>query len=221
MDHHAGDVMTDASGAPIPGGQRDLERQLDLMLIEGAYYFATDSAATSYRQELVNTVLAWLLNDLAPMQQVLLEQTKIYFYPQATMGDIYVINQNGLKVGIPAGQAFQLTLYVSAQTAQNPDLTAQLENAAINTLNTQLQNATFAVDAAQDALKTVFGSDVIAQQLEVITGAVNMPVFTVVDESTRCGLKKILVAQGDDSLIVSEAVTVIFTPYDPVTSAGN
>lgn len=221
MDHHAGDVMTDASGAPIPGGQRDLERQLDLMLIEGAYYFATDSAATSYRQELVNTVLAWLLQDLAPMQQMLLEQTKIYFYPQATMGDIYVINQNGLKVGIPAGQAFQLTLYVSAQTAQNPDLTAQLQNASINTLNAQLQNATFAVDAAQDALKAVFGDDVIAQQLEITTGALNMPVFTVVDESTRCGLKKILVAQGDDSLIVSEAVTVIFTPYDPNKATGS
>lgn len=221
MDHHAGDVMMDASGAPIPGGQRDLERQLDLMLIEGAYYFATDSAATSYRQELITTVLAWLLEDLAPMQQVLLEQTKIYFYPQATMGDIYVINQNGLKVGIPAGQAFQLTLYVSAQTAQNPDLTAQLQNAAINTLNAQLQSATFAVDAAQDALKAVFGEDVIAQQLEITTGALNMPVFTVVDESTRCGLKKILVAQGDDSLIVAEAVTVIFTPYDPNKAIGS
>lgn len=220
LDHHAGDVVTDAGGAPVPGGQRDLERQLDLMLIEGAYYFATDSAATGYRQELVNTVLSWLLNDLVPMQQILLEQTEIYFYPQATMGDIYVINQNGLKVGVPAGQSFQLTLYVSPQSAQNTDLTTQLTTAAINTLQTQLQNATFAIDVALDALKSVFGSDVIAQQLAIVTGAVNMPVFTVVDDSTRCGLKKVLVAQGDNSLIVAEAVTVVFVPYNPNGSSN-
>jgi hypothetical protein len=219
MDHYAGDVVTDASGAPVPGGQRDLERQLDLMLIEGAYYFATDSAATGYRQELVNTVLAWLLNDLLPLQQILLEQTQIFFYPQATMGDITVINQAGLKVGITAAQQIQLTLYVTPQTAQDTDLTEQLTTAAINTLQTQLQNATFASSDAITALKTIFGSDVIDTEMLFTGGAVNMPVFTVVDDSTRCGLKKILVAQGDNSLIVSEAVTVIFTPYD--TSASN
>lgn len=215
LDHHKGDVMVDASGAPIPGGERDLERQLDLMLIEGAYYFATDSAAVGYRQELVSTVLAWLLNDLLPLQQILLEQTRIYFYPQATMGDIYVISQAGLKVGVEAGQSFQLTLYVSPQTNANADLRDQLTTASVNTLQAQLQNATFARSDAISSLKAIYGSDVIDTEMLITGGAVNMPVFTVVDDSTRCGLKKILVAQGDNSLIVEEAVTVVFVPYDP------
>lgn len=217
MDHYAGDVVTDASGLPVVGGTRDLLRQLEVMMIEGAYYFATDSVATGYRAEIITNILAWLENDLAPLSDILLEETSLYFYPKSTMGDITVINQSGLKVSISAGQVLQVVNYVSPQVFNNEDLKSQLALATIQTLATGVDQTTVAQSDLISALKTAYGDDVVDIEISGLGGS-NMPVFTVLDSSTRCGLRKILVAQGDDSLIVSEAVTVLFVPYD--TSAA-
>lgn len=219
--HRAGDVMTDPlTGQPIVGGDRDLERQLEIMMIEGAYYFATDSIAKSYRDELVKTVLSWVTEELAPMMDVLLEQTELFFYPKSTMGWITVQNQNGLKVAIKAGQSLQLMLYVPETVAANTDVLNQLTTSSVNIVNQQLQNATVAKSQILEQLRGVYQDDVIDVEMRGLgngdTSTLNsdMSVFTVLDDSARCSLKKILVAQGDDSLIVSEALTVIPVRYN-------
>jgi hypothetical protein len=205
--------MVDATGKPIVGGTRDLLRQLELMLIEGAYYFATDSVATGYRAEIITNILAWLENDLEPLNEILLEETSLYFYPKSTMGDITVINQSGLKVGISAGQVLQVVNYVTPKVFANDDLKSSLTTSTIQSLATGIDEVTVAHSDLISALKSVYGSDVVDTELTGLGGS-DMPVFTVLDSSTRCGLRKILVAQGDDSLIVTEAVTVLFVPYD-------
>lgn len=211
--HRAGDVILDGSGKPIVGGTRDLLRQLDIMMLEGAYYFATDSVALGYRQELITNVLAWLLNELEPLNNTLLEQTHVYFYPKSTQGNITVINQSGLKVGINAGQSLEVTLYVTPQVFQNDDVRNQLTVSTVKTLAAGLDATTVSHSAMEKALSDAYAGDVIDLELKGLGGS-NMPVFTVLDSSTRCGLRKILVAQGDNSLIVSEDVTVIFVAYD-------
>jgi hypothetical protein len=144
---------------------------------------------------------------------VLLEQTKLYFYPQSTLGFIQVINQNGLKVNFPAGQSFVVTLYVPSTVYRNTDLRNEMEATKVSTLNSAMDAVTLSQSALSAQLRGIYGEDVIDVQLTGLGGS-NMPVFTVVDSSTRCGLKKILIAQGDDSLIVKEDVTVVFVQYD-------
>lgn len=218
--HRAGDVVMDPdTGQPIAGGVRDLLRQIDIMMLEGTYYFANDSAAVAYRAQLVTTILAWLIDDLEPLSEALLENTEIFFYPQATLGDIMVVNQNGLKVSIKAGQQLTLTLYVPPQIYANDDVREQLTDTSISTLNTGLQATTVSLSNLEAQLLAIYGTDVVDAELSGLGGAANYPVFTVLDSSNRCGLRKILVAQGDDTLIVSEAVSVLFMNYDP-TSAG-
>lgn len=210
-DHRAGDVMMDPTGAPIPGGTRDLARQIDIAMLEGGYYFATDAVTVAYRAELLETWLAWLLDDLVPISDVLLEQTKIYFYPKSTLGYLQVINQSGVKMSIRAAQSFLVTLYVPQQVYRNQPLRDQIEAATVTTLNTALDNTTLAQSAMVSDLRDIYGDDVVDVQLEGL-GGTNMPVFTLTDSSTRCGLKKILVAQGDNSLLLTEDVTVVFMP---------
>lgn len=212
--HHAGDVMVDAGGVPIPGGTRDLLRQIDIMMLEGAYFFATDSVAQGYRAELIQTLLAWMLDELAPIQNALLDQTLLYFYPKSTQGFVDVINQNGVKMSIRAGQSLIVTLYVSKQTYNNTDLRTRLERATVSALNLALDNTTISQSELVEILRAVYGADVIDVQLTGL-GGVNLPVFSLVDASTRCGLRKILIAQGDDTLIVQEDVTVVVTLFDP------
>lgn len=211
--HRAGDIMRDASGNPIQIGTQDVLRQIDLMLIEGVYWFATDSIATGYRTELVNTILSWLTVDLVNFQAKLLENTKIYFYPKATTGDINVMINGGLKTTVPAGQSFNLTLYVPASVYGNGDLQKQIVTTTISTIAAQLENATVADSAIKVALMKIYGDDVIDCEINGLGGANNISVLTVLDASNKCSIRKRLFAQPDNSLIVQEDISIQFVQH--------
>lgn len=215
--HAKGDVMKDADGNPIPIGTQDTLRQIDLMLLEGVYWFATDTIATGYRTELVNTVLAWLTEDLVSFQAKLLEQTKIYFYPKATTGNIDVMINGGLKTTIAAGQSFNLTLYVPASVYSNTDLQNQLVTTTISTIATQLDNDTVADTAIKVALMNVYGEDVIDCEFTGLGGSDSISVLTVLDASNKLSIRKRLFAQADNSLIVQEDVSITFIQHQLTT----
>lgn len=209
-----GDVMLDTSGEPIVENERGMIRQIDMMLIEGVYAFATDATALKYRSELTNTVVSWLTNDLARIERELLELTNIYFYPKTTLGSIRVMVQEGLVKTIKAGQALRVDLFVPGYVYNNPELCEQLRKTTIRGISNALDNTTIAVDAIQQDLRNQYGSDVLSVRISGFGGEDNIQALTVLDESDRCSIRKRLVALSDDTLIVEEDVTVNFVRHE-------
>lgn len=212
--HRKGDVVVDSNGDPVTTDSRGMLRQIDIMLIEGVYAFATDLTAVTYRATLTATVVNWLINDLAELEKQLLDQTHIYFYPKTTMGSINVLTGEGIIKSIDAGQAFRLGLYVSKTVYANTELRQRLAKATITTISEQLKNATVSIDGITTALRTQYGNDVISVQLSGLGGNLNLPALTLTDEADRCSIRKRLVALPDDSLIVEEDVTIDFIQHE-------
>lgn len=211
-----GDTVLDGAGNPVVLNPRGMMRQLDVMLVEGAYWFATDAATLSYRQKLVRTVVEWVTNDLVGISQDLLEQTRMYFYPKTTLGSIDVMIDAGVTTTIPAGQAFNVSLFVSASVYANDKLRSQLATTTIKVINDQLANATVSISALLSALRAAYGNDVLDVEVTGLGGASNFPVLTVLGEGDRCSIRKRLVAQADDTLIVQEDVTLAFVRHELV-----
>jgi len=201
-----GDVVL-RDGQPVVEDERGMIRQIDIMLIEGAYAFATDATALKYRAEMTATVVNWLTNDLAGIEKELLELTNIYFYPKTTLGSIRVMVQDGLVKTIKAAQSFRVDLYVPAAVYNNLELVEQLRKTTVAGISAGLNNTTVALDSIQASLRAQYGSDVVAMRLTMGEDEF-IPALTVLDESDRCSIRKRLVAQADDSLIVEEDVTV-------------
>lgn len=212
--HRAGDVMLDSSGQPITTDSRGMLRQIDLMLIEGAYAFATDLSATKYKETMTEIVVGWLTNDLADLEAQLLEQTRIYFYPKTTLGAINVLVADGLVKSIAAGQAFLVTLYVSSNVYANTPLREQLSKASITVISEQLKGTVVSLDAIATALRAQYGDDVISVQVSGLGGDLNLPALSIIDPADRCSIRKRLVALPDNSLIVEEDVTVDFIRHE-------
>ena len=213
MLHNAGDVMLDSNGNPIPLNNRGMLRQFDMMLIEGAYWFANDAVANNYRTVITQSVLSWLINDLVNIETQLLEQTSIYFYPNSTLGTLQAMVDNGAIVNIDASQSFSVNLYVSQVVYDDDALRSQLSIATISTIGKQLAQSRFSIDTIMSALRVVYGTDVISMQVSGIGGNANYSVVTILDSSKNCSIKKQLTALADGSLIVSEAVTITFILY--------
>jgi hypothetical protein len=209
----AGDLRLDANSQPIPINERGMTRQIDFMLIEGVYKFGTDSSAVAYRSQLLSVLLGWLTQDLEQLESQVLEQTDLYFYPKQTVGSINVLNGSNLKTTIEAGQSLLLSLQVPPNVYTNETLKASLKSTAIKTISTALQQTTVERSQIVKQLLDLFGEDVYDAKLSGLGGTADMDIFTVLDASTRCSLRKKLVAQTDESLIVQEDLTVDFVQH--------
>lgn len=205
-----GDTMTDSNGQPIPEGEATVSREVDIMFVEGSYYFATDVASATYRSEITNAVVQWLTNDLVQLTARLLDETRIYFYPKTNMGTIRVMVEDGREVNINAGHSFILKMYVNKQVYDNGDLRSSLSNTAIRVIDGCLRKNLVSKDDILDSLKTMMGTDVMSFDISGLGNEGEYSAFTVLNEGDRASLKKRLTALPNNKLIVSEDVRIDF-----------
>lgn len=206
--YRVGDIKLDAGGNPIPANPRGMTRQIDFMLIEGVYRFATDTSAAAYRTRMIQTLLSWITVDLHGINDRLLEQSELFFYPKKSLGTIDVMYGAGQTTTIEAGQALTLRLYVSKTVYNNSTLRKELQASSVAAISQALTQQVVSRSAILASLRVLYGNDVIDVELEGLGGAANLDLFTVLNASERTSLRKRLVAQSDDSLIATEDLTV-------------
>ena len=208
--HRQGDIMLDNNGQPIIDRPRDIIRRLELMVIDATYWFATDDIATEYRNELVDLFIDWIVSDLTPINEKTLEQTGIYYYPSATMGQLKVMYNEGIETYINAAQSLQINLTVSRQVYNNIDVVNKIKEATIRVLNEEISKETVSVSTIVSKLVKEHGDDVIGLTLGNLGGSDRIISFTVLDEGKRATIRKKLTIQSDETLSVDEDVTFNF-----------
>lgn len=217
LKYQRGQVKLDGNGLPIPIGPNLVQRQLDIVFIEGAYYFATDTASATYRETIVATMVDWITNKLSSIQKSTLEKTEVYFYPKTTMGSIRVMVDNGSISFVDAGQYFNVKLYVSDAVHDNASLREKITASTIRTLDAQLKLSTVAISTITTALEKIYRDDVIGFSVSGLGGSRNLQMLSVMDEGDRCSIRKRLTALPDGKLIVQEDVVVDFIKHSERT----
>lgn len=210
LKHKAGEIMLDANKLPIPIASSTVLRQLDIAFIEGAYYFTDDAAAISYRQAAISTMLSYITDDLPRIATSLLEQTNIYYYPKATLGSIKVMTDDSTITTMQAAQSFSIKLYVAEDVFINDELQKQLARTTIKTIDSHLRLTTVSVSALSSELRAIYKDDVIAFSLTAFGSSRDTTVVSILTHSDRFSVRKKLVLQADNSLTISEDVTVEF-----------
>ncbi len=213
--HRAGDVVLDAGGNPVSLATGRVIRNLDMMFIEGVYYFANNPITKSYLSSVSSLLTSWTVNDIAGLDSVLLEETQVYLYPKKSIGQIAVLVNNADPVTIDSAQSFTVDLYLSGSVYNNMTLRGELETVTISTIGQSLSNKVVSISDIVDSLRTAYSSDVVAVRVRGLGGDADYETVTVVDDHTRLSLKKRLAKMPDESLVVQEAVTFNFYLYQP------
>lgn len=213
IKHYQGENILDAFGKPTAANLNTITRQIDMMFIEGSYYFATDYAAIKYRDDMVSTILNWLTIDLANMSKKLLEQTKLYFYPKKTMGMVDVIISDGRVTTVSASQSFKVNLYVKPDVYKNIDLRNLLIKTTITTIDNLIKQSTISMSEITSQLRINYNTDVVSFNVTGLGGNLNLETLTIVNESERCSIRKRLIKTADNKLIVQEDVDCTFINY--------
>lgn len=212
--YRKGDVKIDSYGVPIIKNNRDMQRQMEIFMVEGTYYFATNQVTVDYRKRLVNTVVDWLIDDLPNMGDNLLEQTNLYFYPTTTLGNVNVMFSSGLSTTLSAGQSFEVTLYVRAAVYGNLELRNTISRKTVETISEMLRNKTVSMSDIVTQLRDRYESDVISLNIRGLGGVSNLNVVTMLDDANRLSIRKKLIARNDETLGLEDDVVITFIRHE-------
>lgn len=211
--HYAGDVMLDNDGNPVVESTRKMLRQFDLMLIDGVYWFASDTATVDYRATIPKIITGWLNDDIASVQEYLLEQTNLYFQPKTTIGNVNVRVMEEKVVSIPSAQSFSVVYYLSGSAYRNPELRQALTASAAYVINRELQNPVVTTSGLTRAMEELVSGDTIAVSISGLGGSTPYDAITMMDDSARLSIRKKAVARADGTIAVEDDISVAFIQH--------
>ena len=212
--HTVGDLVRDENGEAIPLSDEYISRIIDIFLVDGAYYFTTDSNYTNYRNELNDTLVRWVTEDLDDINDNLLEQTHIYFRPKKSLGTVKV-DVGSDEVDISSEQSLEITLYVSDSVYKDAELRAAIETKIIKTLNSMMNQTRIYNSDIVSNLKSICGTSVVTLSVKGLGGRnKNYEAIKLQDETERLCLRKRLDVLNDGLLAVSEDVSFNYIKYD-------
>jgi hypothetical protein len=214
IKHNAGDNVLDEFGEPIiaGGGVRGILRQADMLFLDGKYFFSTDPATTSYRQEVITEIRDWVMEEISNFSDNLIEQSEMYFYPKSNVGNIDVVVGDNETATIKAEQFLTVTYQVTEAVHKNHELRAALETATTQTLSDALNVNRVSHSDLIAKLKTVMGDDVISVELDGFVEN-RHKVITVKNKSMRPTLGKEAVLLSNRTISIRDAVTVTFVKH--------
>lgn len=212
VEFHQGEPMYDSDGKPIlaDGYERYMVRILDILLIDGTYFFANDSVVSDYRNYVINSMISWISDELTYYDSNTLDKTQIFYHPKVNTGNVNILDSDNQKITIGAAQSLNVVLYVPPKTYNDEKLRNTLTAATIRTIDSQFQNAQVAISSIVEALKEKYGADVYNVEVSGLGGSLNLSVLTVLDTSNRLSIKKKLAALPDNTMLVEEDISVQF-----------
>ena len=201
-------------GKPVVANPRGMLRQTDLFLMDGLYYFATDTTALAYAASIPNTIVDWLEQDIAPISQNLIEQTELFFHPQITSGNTNALVLEGYEIELETEQALTVKYYMTDAGYKNAELRTSLTATAIEAINNAFANASVVVKDIASKIQTAAGDDVITVSVQGLGGSLpGYDIVTLTDQSSRLGVKKKLLNLADGSYTVDDDVEVLFLKH--------
>lgn len=218
--HRKGDPILDADGNPTYlRAHRVVERQTDIMLIDGRYFFATDESVIAYKDEVETLIVQWIVGDIDTIAGRLFENTSLMYYPKITAGSVQVYVGNNQLLRIDADQQFDVEYYLSSEKFKSPAVRAAIGSETAKIISDGLSGRTSSVSQLVSALKASFGDDIISVKIssdvlgESTDGKTRYQAFTVKDDSIRPNVGKQLLALSNLKLTVVDSVNISFIEH--------
>lgn len=226
--HTAGDTVRDASGAviyrykvgdtiigedgkPVIDEIASMDKELDILYVDGRYFFTTDPSFIEYRSEISNIIRTWITEDLKESQKKLLEQTKLFFYPKTTLGMVKVFPDSYSEDIISAEQSLIVDLYVNNKVYHDNDIRNRLTAGIVKLVDDWIDDPVVNISVLHKQIATFTSDSVISLSIKGLAGDKNYQILTLAQNESRLCVKKKLFVQPDGSTIIKEDITVNFT----------
>lgn len=212
--YKVGDVVLDELGNPVSSKAFSQYQELDLLVVDGKYLYATDSVSIGYRSEVEAVLNDWITNSIPKITSITINGAKVFYYPKTTLGLIEVEHEGESRRFIESAQSFKVTLYVDYSVLRDSDIRTSLKTSTVTILDAYIGEATVNMTEIQSKLRAVYGLSVNAFTISGLGGESNYQVLKLVNPQNALCLNKVLERQPDGTYIVTEDVTVEFKLFN-------
>lgn len=219
--HNAGDIIIDSSGnlTEIQEPQRStigLKRELDILLVDAKYLFATYSSTVAYRTEISNTLVSWITQNIQRIQDILINQTRVYFYPKTTLSTVSAWVDDTKDTVIQAEQSLRVDLYVTSRLYDSESLQREIKRTITSILDKFIDQSYISISDIVPLIKQIYPQEIKGIKLYGLGGSSDYQVLYLKQDYNRLCLKKRIEENPDGTLEVNEDVSVTFFNVDRI-----
>lgn len=214
IQYYKGDVMLDYNGDPIIRNKRSIRRRLELYLFDGRYAISDTSETKAYMEEVVETMVQYVTEDIPSLNDPLLEKTSIYLYPKSNIGLIEVLQADGTKVKVEAEQRFKVKYYLTSSARRDTQLLAALDNMGRQCIIDNLKLKTVSISNILASIRSTAGEDIVDVEMDGMGEKADQYIYTLVDETTKATIGKKLVANPDQTVAIVDDIAFSYTKHE-------
>ena len=213
--HRKGDVKFDpVTKQPLYlDDTRTVVRHLDLLLLDGAYLYVTATSDIAYREEVPRTLVTYIVDQLDGIRKRLLGNTKLYFYPKATLSDTEVSIGEDKVYNLGSSNSFKITYALEGNDYRDFELRESIETITGEVVNEIIQLPTVSIDRLTKTLKQRLGDDVMSIDSSKFGPEQDIAVFSYLDTSSRASIKRVLRILPSGELTIEEDIDVQFIKF--------
>ena len=179
---------------------------VDLMLFEGAYFFASERTAVNAKNETIRTLVQWIIKEMPKLNGRLLENTRMQFKPKQNIGWIDVIVNNGNKTSMSSAQSLRVKVYMTTTAYNNLSLRRDLEKMAKEVIVKELSKDTVSSTNMGYNIKKNAVDGVIDVSVSGLGGVADFDLVSPSDASVTLSLAKKLDIMSDQSITVRDDI---------------
>ena len=214
IQYYKGDVMLDYNGDPIIRNKRSIRRRLELYLFDGRYAISDTSETKAYMEEVIETMVQYVTEDIPSLNDPLLEKTSIYLYPKSNIGLIEVLQADGTKVKVEAEQRFKVKYYLTSSARRDTQLLAALDNMGRQCIIDNLKLKTVSISNILASIRSTAGEDIVDVEMDGMGEKADQYIYTLVDETTKATIGKKLVANPDQTVAIVDDIAFSYTKHE-------
>lgn len=215
IKHRTGEIICDTDGVPQinPESVNELVRQISIFMVDGFYRFVTDEDTLSYYQYAIDTVVNWITDDIADINKITLEKTRIFFHPKNEHGSVKILAPSGKTTHIDSEQVFTVDVYVNKSTYDDKDLKSLIGDKITEIIKTNITTDTPSVNDIIQNIKVDVGDDIVDLKMTGFAGD-KYPVIGIIDDHDKISLAKKLYAQSDGVITIVDSITINYILFD-------
>lgn len=216
---HAKGTVKEVNGSPIIATARTKACIFDVYLMAGIYYYATAAADLRDAAYQPARIADQYLPALSKILPEAIENTKLFFYPQRTIGPVNILTDNNQSLMLDSGLTVQAAIDLAASNYKSERYRGQVRRIIRNVLTSMLQQETVSMMEVISAIRDTVDSGVKGVSLKLFSGDKELDTFSAGDETYRTNIRRLLAVNDEGKLAVVEDITYDWKLHIPRSDA--
>ena len=213
--HNIGDLILESNGNPIPaiGSVSTSQQLVGITLIDAKYKIwpnATTAPLTvSYIDTLADTIVGFLVDEIAPISKQLNERSVLLYVPSGEPYQLQVYVGSGNIVTVNSTLSIQITFSLTDESVNNSTIENNITTIARTIITNTINQTVISKSNFISTLKDACPSDVIGLSIDTFLPG-NYEVVTLVDPTVNFNIQQNLVVLPDGTIDIQDNVILLF-----------